>query len=124
MILVDTSVWVDYLRIGDETLAQMLIRGQVCIHPMVIGELACGHLQNRNRLINLWQNLPMLTPVSHQEAMFLLESRKLMGRGIGYVDLNLLAASLLSVNSALWTRDKQLARTAEYLGIAFSSHQY
>lgn len=124
MILVDTSVWVDFLRSGDETLAQILTQGEVCIHPMVIGELACGNLQNRKKLISFWQELPELVTASHQEAMYLLESHNLMGRGIGYVDLHLLAASLLSDGTVLWTRDKQLARTAEFLDIAFSTSHH
>ncbi len=122
MVLVDTSVWVDYLRSGDETLSQLLMQGQVCIHSMIIGELACGNLQNRQELLGLWQNLPMQVEASHQEAMFLLESRALMGKGIGYVDLHVLAASLLSSDTQLWTRDKRLARIAESLGFAFPIH--
>lgn len=120
MVLVDTSVWVDYLRGGDRMLAQLLTQERVCIHPMVIGELSCGRLQNRERLITLWQNLPAPVEASHQEAMFMLESKELMGRGIGYVDLHLLAASLLSSNNTtLWTRDQRLSQVAESLGIAF-----
>lgn len=122
MVLVDTSVWVDYLRDGDEVLAQLLTQGQVCIHPMVIGELACGRLQNREQLMALWQNLPAPVEAGHQEAMFLLESRSLMGKGIGYVDLHLLAACLLSGDITLWTRDKRLMQVSESLEVAFSTH--
>jgi hypothetical protein len=120
MILVDTSVWVDHLRRRDETLAQLLTQGQVYIHPMIIGELACGHLQNREQLIVLWQNLPRSVEASHKEAMLFVESHQLMGKGIGFVDVHLLASTRLTANTQLWTRDKRLAGVAQSLGVAFS----
>ncbi|MEX1032783.1 MAG: PIN domain-containing protein [Cellvibrionaceae bacterium] len=118
-VLVDTSVWVDHLRSRDERLAQLLTDGLVCMHPMIIGELACGHLQNREQLQILWQNLPKSTEASHHEALHLLESHQLMGKGIGYVDLHLLASCLLTGDTRLWTRDRRLARIAETLDIDF-----
>lgn len=120
MILVDTSVWVDHLRHGDERLAQLLTQGQVGMHPMVTGELVCGHLQNRKQLTTLWQNMPHCIEASHQEAMFFLESHLLMGKGIGFVDLHLLASAQLTSNTKLWTRDKRLSSVAQSLGLAFS----
>lgn len=122
MVLVDTSVWVDHLRSGDPTLAQLLGQGQVSTHPMIIGELACGNLRNRTQLLSLWRNLPVSVEASHEEAIYLLESRGLMGKGIGYIDLHLLASARLSPHTRLWTRDKRLADIAEALEIAFSDH--
>lgn len=120
MILVDTSVWVDYLRHGDETLAQLLSQGLVTMHPMIVGELACGYLQNRKQLISLWQNLPLAIEATHQEAMLFIESEQLMGKGIGFVDAHLLTSTRLTANTQLWTRDKRLANIAESLNITFS----
>lgn len=122
MVLVDTSIWVDHLRQGNVNLARLLTRGQACIHNMVIGELACGNLQNRNQLMALWQNLPAVVTASHQEALFLLESHSLMGKGIGYVDLHLLSSCLLTHTAQLWTRDKRLLGIAETLGITYTGH--
>ncbi|MEX2132039.1 MAG: PIN domain-containing protein [Pseudohongiellaceae bacterium] len=121
MVLVDTSVWVDHLRSGDKRLAQLLNQSLVCGHPMIIGELACGHLQNRLPLLTLLQNLPWAVEAGHQEALFFLEHHQLMGKGLGYIDLHLLAASLLSPDTQLWTRDKRLARVAALLGVGFSA---
>jgi predicted nucleic acid-binding protein len=121
MVLVDTSVWVDYLREGDVSLARLLAQGRVCQHPMIIGELLCGHLQNRGALHKLWKNLPQVVQASHSEVIHLLENQHLMGRGIGYVDLHLVAACILSDAVHLWTHDKRLASVADSLGIAYST---
>lgn len=119
MILVDTSVWIDHLRAKEERLVLLLGRSQVSMHPMVVGELACGSLKNRQTLIRLWQSLPTLTSATHTEALYCLEQRKLMGKGIGYVDLHLLAAVLLSPGTLFWTRDRRLRDIAVELGCAW-----
>lgn len=119
MVLVDTSVWVDHLRRGDKRLAQLLVQNQVMMHPMIIGELACGNMQNRNELLALWQNLPAVKEATHGEAMYFLEHQQLMGKGIGYIDLHLLAAARLNGSARLWTRDIRLAQLANDIGSAF-----
>ena len=119
MILVDTSVWIDHLRFGESLLSEQLQHAQVVIHPMVLGELACGNLQNREQLLKLWSALPESVVASHNEVMRIIEQHKLMGRGIGYVDIHLLASAMLTENSGLWTRDKRLARVAKELGISW-----
>jgi predicted nucleic acid-binding protein len=118
LILVDTSVWVDHLRAGDTRLAALLERDLVTMHPMVIGELACGNLKDRQTLLALWRNLPQLLAATDDEALFFLEHNRLWGRGIGYVDLHLLAAVSLSNGTRLWTRDRRLRETAGQLGLA------
>ena len=120
MILVDTSVWVDHLRAGDAQLAVLLERSTVAMHPMVLGELACGNLKDRETLLALWRNLPQLTSATDAEALFFLERNRLWGRGIGYIDLHLLAAVSLNAGTRLWTRDRRLRETAEHLGLAFA----
>ncbi len=119
MILVDTSVWVDHLRSGDPALAQLLEQTRVIMHPMVLGELACGSLQNHRRLLQLWQQLESLQPVSHNEALYFIEQNALMGKGIGYVDVHLLASAAIAAGVKLWTRDKRLVRIAGDLRYAW-----
>ena len=116
MQLVDTSVWVDHLRQGDPELAAALERGQVMTHPAVIGELALGHLKQREQLLSLMADLPQSKPASDAEVLHLINSRQLMGRGIGYVDAHLLASCLLST-ATLWTRDQRLRKVAIELEI-------
>ena len=109
-VLVDTSVWVDYLRAGDPELKSLLDNNQVIMHPMIIGELACGHLVNRKSLMTLWSQLPSINAASHDEVLYFIEQNHLMGKGIGYVDAHLLASAKLTTGTRLLTRDKCLAR--------------
>ena len=118
--MVDTSVWIDHLRHGDLKLSSLLDRDCVLMHPMIAGELACGNLKNRGVLLNLWANLPAIPVVSDDEALYFLEHNRLMGKGIGFVDLHLLAAASLSSEAYLWTRDKRLQQIAGELELAFS----
>ncbi len=120
MILVDTSVWIDHLRYGNQKLFTLLDSNSVFMHPMVVGELACGNLKDRGILLNLWANLPIITTVSDKEALYFLEYNQLMGKGIGYVDLHLLAAVALSSEAYLLTKDKRLQRVADKLKLAVS----
>ncbi len=119
MILVDTSVWVDHLRSGNPRLTELLEQNRVLMHPMVLGELACGNLQNRRQLLQLWQSLDVLQAVSHDEALYFIEHNGLMGKGIGYIDAHLLASVALIAGAKLWTRDKRLAQVASELGYAW-----
>lgn len=101
MVLVDTSIWIDHLRSNNLKLAGLLEQNLVSIHPMIIGEFACGNLRNRQQLLNFWQNLPYATEASHHETLYCLEHHKLMGKGVGFIDLHLLASTLLSTNTLL-----------------------
>ena len=121
MILVDTSVWVDHFRVGDKALTDLLLRNRVVAHPFVIGELACGNLKDRNHVLGLLANLPKAAVASEQEILLFIEKRQLMGRGIGFIDVHLLAAVFLSEDLALWTKDKRLAALAEALGVGWKA---
>lgn len=119
MILVDTSVWVGHLRSGNSTLASELRAGRVLEHPFVIGELACGTLRNRREVLDLLGRLPSVPTATHAEAFDFVERRALMGRGIGFVDVHLLASAALAVPARLWTRDRRLAAVAIELDLAW-----
>jgi predicted nucleic acid-binding protein len=120
VILVDTSVWVEHLRHGLPRLATHLQEGEVLIHPWVIGELACGNLRNRSQVLELMQGLPAATVASDAEVLLLIERDRLMGRGIGYVEAQLLASAKLS-HCRLWTQDRHLAAVAQEQGLAAST---
>ena len=120
MILADTSVWINHLRRGEAALADALRSEQVYLHPFVLAELACGNLRNRRELLELLGRLPLAIVATDVEALSFIEHRALMGRGIGYVDVHLLASTSLTRGSRLWTHDKRLAHVATYLGLAHS----
>ena len=111
MVLVDTSVWVEYLRWGDNGLDALLADGEVICHPFVIGELACGNLEPRSEILNLLQRLPLGVRAGDDEVLEFIESFGLMGRGLGYIDMHLLMSAMLT-GLPLWTVDKRLGQVS------------
>jgi hypothetical protein len=112
--LVDTSVWVSHLRYGNGTLAHLLEAGEVVCHPLIIGELACGHLTDRAAILALLSALPSAATAEHREILGFIETHELWGTGLGYVDVHLLASALLT-EVPLWTLDRRLDATAHRL---------
>lgn len=108
MILADTSVWVDHFRRGNGALAASLERGEVATHPYVIGELACGTMRARRQILDMLGGLPSIPELSHAEAMHFMESHRLHARGLGWIDVHLLAAAVLG-DVPLVTLDARLA---------------
>ena len=121
MILVDTSVWVDHLRAGNATLADLLEGGSVLIHPSVIGELALGNLRRRGDVLPLLHALPQAVVATDAELLSLIDDEALYGSGIGYVDAQLLAATRLTPGIKLWTEERRLASMARRLGIGYTA---
>jgi predicted nucleic acid-binding protein len=117
MVLVDTSVWIDHLRTYDERLGAHLHRAEVIVHPFVVGEMAFGALRRRAEIIALLSRMPQAPVASHAEVLTFIARRDLSGRGIGYVDVHLLASALLA-GTSLWTHDKRLHAVALSLGVA------
>ncbi len=120
MILVDTSIWIDHLRLSNPQLQNRLEQMHVAGHPFVVGELACGNLHNRTEILSLFQALPSAPLASHEEVLHFIEREKLFGRRLGWVDMHLLASVRL-MSGKLWTRDKALSIAARELGIASHS---
>lgn len=116
MVLVDTSVWVEHFRKGRAELELLLDNGQAMCHAFVIGELACGNLGNRSQILSLLNTLPRAYPAEHEEVLEFVEQHRLMGRGLGYIDMHLLASAKLT-NVSLLTLDKRLAAVSESLGL-------
>ena len=115
-MLVDTSVWIDHFRRGNAVLADRLTRGEVRSHPFVTGELSCGNLRRRKEILSLLAALPQAMLAGHEETLAFVEANRLMGRGIGWVDVHLLASARLT-GIPFWTLDRRLIEVAGSLGL-------
>ena len=119
MVIVDTSIWVDHLRTGIKHLEKLLLDAEVACHEFIIGELACGNLKNRDEILILLQSLPSSLTVDHQEFLYFIDKHRLMGRGIGFVDVHLLASAQIT-NVPIWTADNRLKAAAKDLRLNYS----
>ena len=117
MVVIDTSIWVDHLSAVDKHLSQLLDANRVLMHPWVVGELACGFLSNRSITIDSLRQLPQIAVANEEEVLFLIEQHKLMGHGIGYVDMHLLSSARLH-EATVWSREKRLFKAAMDIKVA------
>lgn len=117
MILVDTSVWIDHFRHDDAALSRSLNQRQVLSHPFVIGELALGSLRQRDLILEALRGLPSALVAHDEEVHAFIDHHRLFGIGIGYIDVHLLAATVLTPDVRFWTRDKRLRAAALRLGV-------
>jgi predicted nucleic acid-binding protein len=116
VVLVDSSVWIAHLRVADSALAKLLAAGLVRTHPWVIGELACGTLRNRREALRWLDGIPMTPVATDAELRVLVERERLMGLGLGWIDVGLLASARLG-GVRLWTRDRPLRAAARALRV-------
>ena len=127
MILADTSVWINHLNPKDprfsiqhsERLKTLLNNDLVLGHPMIIRELACGNLKDRKTVLTDLKNLPKAPVAPDDHVLSFIEQKQLMGRGIGYIDFHLLAATELTQSTELWTLDRPLMDAATELNLAY-----
>jgi len=121
-ILVDTSVWIDHFRVSDPDLVHLLQQNLVCGHPWVTGELACGNLTPRASTIQMLMRIPQVLLAREAEVLLFIDTNHLMGRGVGYIDMHLLASARLN-RVSIWTRDKRLGQISSELQIAYLPQQ-
>ena len=118
MVLVDTSVWVSHFRYGNSHLEKLLNNEDVMCHPFVIGELACGNMENRDEILLLLHSLPTAGPAEQSEVLRFINTHRLMGRGLGLIDIHLLISALLS-DVLFWTLDKRLRLAAFEFNVCY-----
>jgi predicted nucleic acid-binding protein len=114
---VDTSVWVDHFRKPNTQLSARLEADLVWTHPFVIGELACGNISPRQKILRMLSALRSMPMAEHDEVLKFVDDRKLHGQGLGWVDVHLLA-SAHAARMPLWTLDKRLEAAAGMLDLA------
>ena len=118
MILADTSVWIDHFRSSNLHFSDLLENDRIICHEFVIGELACGNMKNRKEILGLLNNLKSLETASFEETLYFIDENRLIGKGLGWVDVNLLASSILN-NCVLWTKDTRLSKAADKLKVSY-----
>jgi predicted nucleic acid-binding protein len=117
MILADTSVWVDHFRKRDAALSRELQRSNISIHPFIVTELVLGNLPDRQNAMSSLDRLPMVKVAQVHEVRRLIETHSLFQRGIGFVDAHLIASTLITPHTVLWSRDRRLQDVAGTLGL-------
>lgn len=122
MILVDSSVWIDHLRNTDAELERLLNTGQILCHPFVIGEIALGHLRQRELKLGMLQDLPQALVADDDEVLHFINRNAIHGLGIGYIDAHLLVSAQLKPGTRLWTKDKRLAAFAAKMRLGVYLH--
>jgi len=118
MVLVDTSVWISHLRQGEKKLRDLLHDLSVISHPFIVDELACGNIANRGEVLELIRALPSCEIVTNTEFGYFLERNRLMEKGVGFVDVHIIASAQLA-GVRFWTVDERLKGIADEIGIAF-----
>ncbi|MGN6125880.1 MAG: type II toxin-antitoxin system VapC family toxin [Humibacter sp.] len=122
LVLVDTSVWIDHLHRTDAALTRLLEANLVVTHPRVIGELALGSIRNRSEVLGLLSGLPQAATAWHDEVLLLIENRRLYGRGLSVVDVELLASALVGPDTRVFTRDRRLVDACDEAGVLFEAN--
>jgi len=115
-VLVDTRVWIDFLRTDTAGLRELLLAGEVLVHPCVLGELFVGTLRRRELMAEFFAQLPRAREVEPPEALAFIEHHRLWGRGLQWNDVLILAAAKLS-GAKLWAHDRRLAEAARDMGV-------
>ncbi|TXT37998.1 MAG: PIN-domain protein [Comamonadaceae bacterium] len=119
---IDTSVWIDHFRHGNDALVHLIGQDFALTHPMVIAEIACGTPPApRAQTLNYMSLLQPCQQASLSEVMAFIEREKLYGLGCGLVDMTLLASTLITPGAELWTLDKRLADLAGRFAVAYRS---
>jgi predicted nucleic acid-binding protein len=120
-VLVDTSVWIRFLANKAPFAAELdrlLTDDAVAGHEFVCGELLVGDRGGRQKLLNSYERMEQVPAVSHSDVVTFVRARKIHGRGLGWIDVHLLASALVG-GVQLWTADGPLATIADELGIAY-----
>jgi hypothetical protein len=119
-VLIDTSVWVDHFRHGNDALMGLLEMDVALTHSMVLGELACGTPPSpRAQTLSDIGLIQRANQASLDEVMEFIEREKVYGLGCGLVDISLLTSTLMTPSARIWTLDRRLLDLAERFSVAY-----
>jgi predicted nucleic acid-binding protein len=118
VILVDSSVWIAHFDAPNDALLELLRINQAGMHPFVLGEIALGHVRNRNKILAELGELPRLIVVNDDEVLDFIVQNSLFGLGVGYVDVHLLMSAAVRPGCSVWTIDQRLRRAAQKLSLS------
>ena len=121
MVLVDTSVWIRFLANRAPYAAELdrlLGLDEVTAHELVYGELLIGDRGGRRKLLSAYERMHQADMVPHRDVVAFVRDRALHGRGVGWVDVHLLASAIVE-RLQLWTADPRLSEAANELGVAY-----
>ena len=122
IVLVDTSVWIRGLA-GREPfrgeLDRLLANNEVAAHDLVFGELFIGDRRGRGPFFTMYERIYKAEMVPHDEVVAFARRHDLSGRGVGWIDIHLLASAMVE-RMKLWTADRLFADAAAGLGVAFT----
>lgn len=123
MVLVDTSVWIRFLANRAPyavALDRLLSLDEVTGHELVYGELLIGDRGSRRKLLAAYERIHQANVVPHNEVVAFVRDRHLHGRGVGWIDVHLLASAIVG-RLQLWTADARFAAVAKDLGVAYAA---
>jgi hypothetical protein len=121
MVLVDTSVWIRFLANRAPYAAELdrlLGLDEVTGHEFVYGELLIGNRGGRRKLLAAYERMHQAAMVPHREVVAFVRNRDLHGRGVGWIDVHLLASAVVG-QLQLWTADPRFSAVANELGVAY-----
>jgi predicted nucleic acid-binding protein len=119
-IIVDTSVWADHFRQPSSVLTEIGRSGKLRMHPFIVGEIAAGSLAQWDKTVAALKTIPTVPIVADNDFFDFMKDHRLMGSGLSFVDIHLLAAVKATATAVLWSRDKRLVAKSEELGCLFS----
>lgn len=114
LTLVDTSVWIAHFKKKDLKLTALLENAKVVTHPYILGELYLGKPNNKNEVIQYIELLPRLDVLDISEMKIFIEEFSLNHKGLGLVDVGLLAAAFKE-GVSIYSLDKKLQSLSEKL---------
>lgn len=118
-ILVDSSVWAEHFKRPNAGLLKLIAQGRVRCHPLIVGEVACGTPPNRLALLRDLNRLPTVRQATLREVFVFIERESVFGRGVGLIDVMLLASARITPGIEVFTLDKRLAAQAERFDILY-----